>query len=169
MRVVLLSWIATLVLALAVVLFSGSSAPADWEGDREALDRRVVELTKWIIEKRPDLKAGDPPIIVFASHDSINRAVESEDGLTYAFYQPPYGIIWLPETFELGKHDHYLVHELYHHLQFENEVKFACGAEYEPDAYRIMWEFAKETGIGHVPTEEQQKKRLILFQCGVDH
>ena len=69
--------------------------------------------------------------------------------------------IFLPQWFELGRHDAILVHELTHVLQFANDARFPCRGAKEKQAYEVQSEFVEETGIGQKPNEFA----LFLLNC----
>ena len=63
-----------------------------------------------------------------------------------------------------------LLHELIHHLQYQNNVNFRCLGKYEKEAYALQDNWLEEQGYAPV-TEVLDLNPLYLmmiFQCGED-
>ncbi|TSC68099.1 MAG: hypothetical protein G01um101456_738, partial [Parcubacteria group bacterium Gr01-1014_56] len=56
--------------------------------------------------------------------------------------------VFLPSTFQIGKNDDDLVHELVHVLQNANGATFSCWQSMEAEAYSLQDRFVEEFGIG---------------------
>jgi hypothetical protein len=155
---------AALVAAMALVC-----APALAEPSADAVQRRAEELVRWIAAQSDysgTLKQS--PRFVFLPAAQI-RHLFSRTSMGYAAETSTVqaaqygGAIVLPDTFELGRHDHILVHELVHHLQDESGRRFDCLAEREREAYKIQIAFVRETGIGETPND----MFMLMLRCDI--
>lgn len=123
-------------------------------------NRRIEELVRWISSKTDyPAKAQRVPEFVFLPPDAIGRAFSGASALSSndqissirAFHVK--GTIYLPDTFQLGKDDYMLLHELVHHMQAESGKKFDCPAQKEHEAYWLQTKFVDETGTGEKPND----------------
>lgn len=128
-------------------------APPNSPVSAKALGRMIDFLIDWI-ERNSDYTDIKAPPVLFVSSDELkyvvsfpNPAVMANDVL--ALYVD--GIVFLPDNFELGRHDYMLLHELVHHAQKESGREYACIAEREAEAYALQIRFVDETGRGIKP------------------
>jgi hypothetical protein len=156
--------LAALAFALAHSTMSAHAAPRS-----DTLARRVDELVRWIADRSdyPSVLAASPRFVFlppqairhgfsqtsmgYSSETSSVRAAQSQ------------GTIYLPDTFQLGRDDYILLHELVHHLQDESGKPFECLATREREAYRLQAWFVDETGGGEKPND----MFMLLLRCDI--
>jgi hypothetical protein len=133
----------------------------------EAFFDRVDELVTWIGENSdyPGELRRYPPV-AFLPRATLNYLYYEGAGIAYngqeqvqALYVE--GMMFLSDDFTLGKHDYVLLHELVHHLQYEQEREFACMAEREREAYELQIKFVEETGRGEKPSP----LFMVMLRC----
>lgn len=155
---------AALVIAFAQISASAQAAPA-----ADALTERVGELVRWISERSeypPTLAAAPrfvflPPQTIRHGFSQSSMGYSSETSSVRAAQSR--GMIYLPDTFQLGRDDYILLHELVHHLQDESGRRFECLATREREAYRLQAEFVDETGAGEKPND----MFMLLLRCDI--
>jgi hypothetical protein len=130
---------------------------------------RVDEMVAWIGENsdypgelsKPLAVAFLPrPVLNYIFFETAENASYSGQSDVKALYLER-GIMLLPDDFELGEHDYILLHELVHHIQWEQEREFACLAEREREAYDLQVKWVEETGVGRVPSP----LFLMMLRC----
>jgi hypothetical protein len=136
---------------------------------QDALEKRVVELVRWIsahTDYPPTLQR--PPQFVFLSpqvirHGFSNSSLGYNANTSGVRAAQVKGTIYLPDTFVLGSDDYMLLHELVHHLQDESGRTFECIAMREREAYTLQTAFVNETGIGLVPND----MFMLMLRCDI--
>jgi hypothetical protein len=83
------------------------------KSDPFLIEMRAVELTKWVAMNTA-YEPHPPPPIVYMDQATMSRVTQNPN--IRALYFP--NMMVLGTEFRLGEHDHILVHELTHHLQF---------------------------------------------------
>jgi hypothetical protein len=73
------------------------------------------------------------------------------------------GAIYLPDSFELGRDDYILLHELVHHLQEESGRPYPCLESREREAYHLQTKFVEETGRGEMPND----MFMLMLRCDI--
>jgi hypothetical protein len=114
------------------------------------IEMRAVELTKWVAANTR-YEFHQPPPIVYMDAATMKRVTQNPE--IVALYFP--NMMVLGTDFRLGEHDHILVHELTHHLQFKaGRLKYetaACYNAHELEAYATQRRWVEEHGIGDYP------------------
>ena len=133
------------------------------------LNRRVEQLVRWISENSGyPAQAKQKPEFVFLPPQTI-RSAFSRKGMGYSDQTSSVravqvkNTIYLPDTFQLGRDDFILLHELVHHMQEETGAKFGCLAEREREAYKLQARFVSETGVGEVPNDMY----MLMLRCDI--
>lgn len=128
-------------------------APPNSPIEADALGRKIEALIGWI-ERNSDYTDIKAPPVLFVTSGELkyvvsfpNPAFMANDVL--ALYVD--GIVFLPDNFQLGRHDYMLLHELVHHAQKESGREYGCVAEREAEAYALQIRFVDETGRGIKP------------------
>ncbi len=154
-------------LMAGTLLFAG--APAFAAAPSEAFLKRVEELVRWIAAQSDyPAELRRTPEFVFLSPQAIRHSFSgsamgySERTSAVQAAQVP-GTIYLPDTFQLGRDDFILVHELVHHLQDESGKAFECLALREREAYRLQTKFVQETGTGQMPNDMY----MLMLRCDI--
>lgn len=137
-------------LATVVRAASGATAARD-----EKMDRSVVPLIAWIVEKT-GLLAPEPPRITLLPREQMikmNYGPEQISGYRnlQAFYVPMARTIYLPDTWLPGElyGRSILLHELVHHVQRSNNVRVPCPAALERQAYQLQTDWLSEQGVAN--------------------
>ena len=144
-------------LFIALGLLAGQAELADER--TEAVNVRIQELLPWIAGETGYKTDYVKPIVVFKEPLAINLLVYGEKyqkGQVRDAIAATLGTtIILPTTFELGKNDDVLIHEVVHVLQNENDHMigdqpgdFKCRNLMEYEAYQVQEKFIDEFGIG---------------------
>lgn len=135
----------------------------------EAFSRRVDELVRWI-SAHSDYPAAlkQMPVFVFLSAQAIRHsfsgsAMGYSEQMSAVQAAQVRGTIYLPDTFQLGRDDYILVHELVHHLQDESGKPFECVALREREAYKLQTQFVQETGVGQTPND----MFMLMLRCDI--
>ena len=158
------------VVRAAVVAVSLACAGAAQAAEpSEAFLNRVQELVRWIAA-HSDYSAAlqRKPQFVFLAPDAIRHAF-SNSALGYSSDTSDVraaqtgGTIYLPNTFELGRDDYVLLHELVHYLQDESGKRFECPALREREAYLLQTRFVEETGAGETPND----MFMLMLRCDI--
>jgi hypothetical protein len=134
-----------------------------------AFQQRVDELVRWIAahsEYPAALKT--PPQFVFLTPDAIrhtfsNTALGYKSDTSDVRAAQMRGTIILPDTFQLGRDDYMLLHELVHYLQDESGKRFECPALREREAYLLQSRFVDETGAGEKPND----MFMLMLRCNI--
>ena len=113
----------------------------------------VTDLIAWVVAKT-EWTAQEPPSICFVS---LGQLVKIYHGDGSASNDPRIGALYSSETHRVYLPDNWnpndlndrsaLLHELVHYLQRLNDVKAACLAANEPQAYHLQLEWLREQGI----------------------
>lgn len=143
--------------ALAAAVMAAPAAASPRPPD--AYFERIDELVDWIgAQTDYPAELERYPAIVLLPRDTLNylfyegaagRAYNGQDRIKALYLE---GMMFLTDDFRLGDHDYILLHELVHHLQFEQKREFGCKAEQEREAYELQIRFVEETGRGEVPS-----------------
>ena len=154
---------------IIAILLAGSSAPVRADGPSAAFLKRVDELVRWIAANSDyPVALKKAPNFVFQSAAVIRQRFSgaalgySADTSSIMSAQTG-GTIYLLDTFELGRDDYILLHELVHHLQDENGKTFKCIAEREREAYLLQARFVEESGTGEAPNDIY----MLMLRCDV--
>ena len=158
-----------MVRAVVVLVLAYASVPAVAEPPSEAFQKRVQELARWIAahsDYPATLKQAPnfvflPPDIIRHSFSGSSMGYSSQSNSVQAAQLR--GAIYLPDSFELGRDDYILLHELVHHLQEESGKRFACMEAREREAYVLQTKFVEETGKGEVPND----MFMLMLRCDV--
>lgn len=140
------------VLSLAFMLATCARAPALAQPDRAALDKRVAQLSEFVrLVTGYDMPLA--PKIVFRTQEELDRihfgASYRPDLAGWTGALTSGGVIFLAETFEIGRDDYILAHELVHVMQFDaGKDGDGCIGRLEPEAYRVQDIFVAATGRG---------------------
>jgi hypothetical protein len=154
-------------LTASALLFA--AAPAFATSPSEAFSKRVVELVGWISTQSdyPALLQQMPAFVFLSSrtirHSFSGSAMGYTEQMSAVVAAQVSGTIYLPDTFQLGRDDYILVHELVHHLQDESGRTFECLASREREAYRIQTKFVQETGTGQMPNDMY----MLMLRCDI--
>ncbi len=113
----------------------------------------VSDLIAWIVAKT-GWTTQEPPLICFVSLGQLPKIYHGDGG---ASSEPEIGALYSNKTHKVYLLDNWkpdnlhdratLLHELVHHLQRLNNVKAACLAANEPQAYHLELEWLREQGI----------------------
>ncbi len=154
--------------AVAAWLFTGVGF-ANASPPEQDFNRRVDELVHWISENTHYPSAlKQRPDFIFMAPQTI-RSAFSRKGMGYSDESSSIravqvkGAIYLPDTFQLGRDDFMLLHELVHHMQDESGLKFGCLAEREREAYQLQTKYVGETGIGDMPND----MFMLMLRCDI--
>ena len=154
---------------IIAILLASSSAPVRADAPSAAFLQRVDELVRWIAANSDyPVELKKAPNFVFQSPATIRQrfsgAAMGYRADTSSIMAAQFGgTIYLLDTFELGRDDYILLHELVHHLQDENGKTFKCIAEREREAYLLQSRFVAETGIGEAPNDIY----MLMLRCDV--
>ena len=151
---------------IALVL---ACAPALAEPPSEAFRERVQELGRWIAAHSTYPAAfNNAPVFVFLPPEIIRHGF-SGSSMGYSSQSSSVraaqvrGAIYLPDTFELGRDDYILLHELVHHMQDESGRPFPCLESREREAYHLQTKFVEETGLGEMPND----MFMLMLRCDI--
>jgi hypothetical protein len=155
--------------AFIIAILLAGSAPVRADAPSAAFQKRVDELVRWIAANSDyPVALKKAPNFVFQSAAVIRQRFSgaalgySADTSSIMAAQSG-GAIYLLDTFELGRDDYILLHELVHHLQDENGKTFKCIAEREREAYLLQSRFVAETGTGEAPNDMY----MLMLRCDV--
>lgn len=104
----------------------------------------VARLSAWVADAA-HYKDAAPPLIVHMTHRAMDAAYGGEN--VEALYMN--GVVYLAPDFDPGKlrDQSILVHELTHHLQFTNGVRYVCISESEAEAYAVQKQWMALHGL----------------------
>jgi hypothetical protein len=112
----------------------------------------VHSYINWIVQQTGWTAANVPPIKItsFAHLRELSGlATEAEWIRPAAFYSKDDHVIYLADSW--NKDDlvdqSILVHELVHHLQIEDQIRFACWGRYEAQAYELQIQWLRTQGV----------------------
>ena len=124
---------------------------AENEENTSVATRAAEGLTAWIIAKTGWTVGGVPAIRFVPPEELVKRYTGGKSTAPHigALYSHKDDTIYLPDGWNPDnlRDRSALLHELVHHLQMANNVKAACRAEYEWDAYRLQIAWLREKGI----------------------
>lgn len=163
MQSVFRKWMLAALLSLSLIQCA-TAAPQ--RPNEEALIVRIEELLEFV-ELMTGLRTDTRPRVLFTTRMVIGGlAMGDAYHENHNVIAAAYGnVIFLPTSFELGRDDDVLVHELVHFVQFatgkDGEVR--CSSQLEPEAYRVQDAFRAATGS---PVRSDPLTVLSLSLCG---
>jgi hypothetical protein len=159
-------WSVRAAVAAGVVAFALAAQAAPPE---DAFRQRVAELVRWIAaHSEYPAQLVTQPRFVFLAPEAIRHRFSnyamgySGDTSDVRAAQTREAII-LPDTFQLGRDDYMLLHELVHLLQDQTGKKFECPALREREAYELQTKFVAETGVGETPND----MFMLMLRCNI--
>ncbi len=132
----------------------------------------VRSYINWIAQQTGWHAANVPPIKItsFAHLRELSGlSSEAEWMRPAAFYSKGEHVIYLADSW--NKDDlvdqSILVHELVHHLQIENQIRFACWGRYEAQAYELQIKWLSTQGVKdpHKLLHASQTSIETLAEC----
>lgn len=153
--------------ALLVLLLLASTASAQEgivllnEKDPDAFDprppievvRTINELADWLAHNSNFAPMQNQPAVIYVRQEELQYLYFTGSSTGYTGQTEPkvealymHNTILLREDFKVGEQDQILLHELVHHLQWEQNVEYPCLAASEKPAYDLQTKWQEEHG-----------------------
>ena len=109
----------------------------------------IAALMLWISANTNYQTNFNPPRIVQMSQAALEQKYyqgKANDSHLHAFYSPLNETIYINKEFDVNDpfNQSILLHEILHHVQFKNGVKYRCIAELEQEAYPLQQQYLLE-------------------------
>jgi hypothetical protein len=103
-----------------------------------AVEARIPQLAQWIADNSDLAPMRKAPEIKIVTPEYINKlgGRVSRGAEVYGAYA--FGVVYLRTDFVPGRSDSILLHELVHHLQSEQNIKYECRQQRERLAYQLQ-------------------------------
>jgi hypothetical protein len=109
----------------------------------------IAALMLWISAHTNYQMNFDSPRIVQLSQTALEQKFyqgQDKDSHLHAFYDPKNEIVYINNKFDINDpfNQSILLHEILHHVQFKNGVKYDCIGELEEEAYTLQKQYLRE-------------------------